>query len=45
MASDHNYRNFYNEGRSKFQSIQNKVFWQEVLNHLTGRHKELMNFD
>ena len=45
MAEDHNFRNFYQEGRSKFQSIQNKVFWQAVLNHLIGRHSELMKFD
>ena len=45
MANDINFRSHYEQGRNKFQSIQNKVFWQEVLNHLTGRHSELMNFD
>lgn len=45
MAENFNFRSYYNEGRSKFQSIQNKVFWQEVLNHLIGRHNELLNFD
>lgn len=45
MANDFNFRSHYEQGKSKFQSIQNKVFWQEVLSTLTGRHKELMNFD
>ena len=45
MAEDQNYRSYYHEGRNKFQSIQNKVFWQELLSHLRGRHNELMNFD
>ncbi len=45
MVEDQNYRAFYMEGKSKFQSLQTKVFWQDVLNHLVGRHSELMNFD
>ena len=45
MIEPHNFRNHFNEGRSKFQSMHNKVFWQEVLNHLFRRHNELMNFD
>ena len=45
MAEDHNFRSYYHEGRSKFQSIQNKVFWKELLSHLRGRHDELMSFD
>ena len=45
MAEDHNFRSYYNEGRSKFQAIQNKVFWKELLSHLRGRHDELMSFD
>lgn len=45
MAENQSFRTFYNEGRSKFQAIHNKVFWQEVLNHLFRRHNELMNFD
>ena len=45
MAENERFRTFLNEGRHKFQSIQNKVFWQEVLHHLTGRHNELLNFD
>ncbi len=45
MAEDQNFRSYYNEGRSKFQSIQNKVFWKELLSHLRGRHDELMSFD
>ena len=45
MANDINFRSHYEQGKNKFQSIQTKVFWQEVLSHLTGRHKELMNFD
>ena len=45
MAENQNFETFLNEGRSKFQSISQKVFWQEVLNHLIGRHNELMNFD
>ena len=45
MAEDYNFRSYYNEGRSKFQSIQNKVFWKELLSHLRGRHDELMSFD
>lgn len=45
MAEDANFRSFYKEGVSKFQAIQNRVFWGELLSHLTGRHSELMNFD
>jgi len=45
MVEDHNFRSFYNEGRSKFQAIQNKVFWKELLSHLRSRHDELMSFD
>ena len=45
MADQQLFRNHYNEGKSKFQSIQNKVFWKELLNHLTGKHDELLNFD
>ena len=45
MSEDPTFRTFYKEGISKFQSIQNRVFWQELLSHLTGRHSELMNFD
>ncbi len=45
MAEDHNFRSYYNEGKHKFQSIQNKVFWKELLSHLRGRHDELMSFD
>ena len=45
MTSNQNFRSFYNEGVNKFQAIQNRVFWQEMLSHLTGRHSELMNFD
>ncbi|MCY4465798.1 MAG: transcriptional regulator [Chloroflexi bacterium] len=45
MSEDANFRTFYNEGVYKFQAIQNRVFWQELLSHLTGRHSELMNFD
>ena len=45
MSNDINFRNHYEQGKSKFQSLQTKVFWQEVLNHLTGRHDELLNFD
>ncbi len=45
MAENFNFRSHYHEGRNKFQAIQNKVFWQEVLNHLIGRHNELLNFD
>ncbi len=45
MLEQHNFRNYFHEGRSKFQAIHNKVFWQEVLNHLFRRHNELMNFD
>lgn len=45
MADDSSFRSYYNEGRSKFQSIQNKVFWKELLSHLWGRHDELMSFD
>lgn len=45
MVNDTSFLNHFEQGKSKFQSIQNKVFWQEVLSHLTGRHSELMNFD
>ncbi len=45
MADDQSFRRSYAEGRSKFQSIQNKVFWKELLSHLRGRHDELMSFD
>ncbi len=45
MEENQTFHTHYTEGRSKFQSIQNKVFWQEILGHLTGRHNELLNFD
>ena len=45
MANDINFRSHYEQGKHKFQSIQTKVFWQEVLSTLTGRHKELLNFE
>ena len=45
MAEDHNFRSYYNEGKHKFQSLQNKVFWKELLSQLRGRHDELMSFD
>lgn len=45
MSEDANFRTFYNEGVNKFQAIQNRVFWGEMLSHLTGRHSELMKFD
>ena len=45
MPEDANFRTFYNEGVNKFQAIQNRVFWQDMLRHLTGRHSELLNFD
>ncbi|MCY3781253.1 MAG: hypothetical protein OXG78_13150 [Chloroflexi bacterium] len=45
MANYSNFRSHYEQGKHKFQSIQNKVFWQEMLNHLIGRHNELLNFD
>ena len=45
MANYTNFRSHYEQGKNKFQSLQNKVFWQEMLNHLIGRHNELLNFD
>ncbi|MCY3574420.1 MAG: hypothetical protein OXG92_10505 [Chloroflexi bacterium] len=45
MPEDATFRTFYNEGVNKFQAIQNRVFWQEMLSHLTGRQSELLNFD
>lgn len=45
MATHHNYEQRLHEGRSKFQSVYNKAFWRELLSQLTGRHKDLLNFD
>ena len=45
MANSHNYQQRLNEGRTKFQSVYNKAFWRELLSQLTGRHKDLLNFD
>ena len=45
MATNHNYEQRLNEGRTKFQSVYNKAFWRELLSQLTGRHKDLLNFD
>ncbi len=45
MPDKHNFDTYLREGRSKFQSISNRAFWGEVLNHLIGRHNELLNFD
>lgn len=45
MATHHNYEQRLNEGRTKFQSVYNKAFWRELLSQLTGRHKDLLNFD
>jgi len=45
MADGQNYQQRLNEGRTKFQSVYNKAFWRELLSQLTGRHKDLLNFD
>ena len=45
MATSHNYEQRLNEGRATFQSVYNKAFWRELLSQLTGRHKDLLNFD
>lgn len=45
MANDHTFRTNYHEGVSKFRSVRNKAFWQEMLHHFTGKHIELLNFD
>ncbi|MCY4145319.1 MAG: hypothetical protein OXE95_00395 [Chloroflexi bacterium] len=45
MSEETNFFTFYKEGIHKFQAIQNRVFWQEMLNHLTGRHSALLSFD
>ena len=45
MTEDQAFRRSYAEGVSKFQSVRNRAFWQDILHHLTGRHRELMNFD
>ncbi len=45
MESHHNYEQRLHEGRTKFQSVYNKAFWRELLSQLTGRHKDLLNFD
>jgi hypothetical protein len=45
MAESQNYEQRLNEGRVKFQSVYNKAFWRELLSQLTGRHKDLLNFD
>ena len=45
MTDNQNYQNYLNEGRSKFQSVYNKAFWRQLLSQLTGRHKDLLNFD
>ena len=45
MANEITFRSSYREGVSKFQSVRNKAFWQEILHQFTGRQNELMNFD
>ena len=45
MAHDETFRSSYREGISKFHSVRNKAFWQEMLRHFTGKHNELLNFD
>lgn len=45
MTEDNTFRHKYAEGISKFQSVRSKAFWQEILHHMTGKHRELMNFD
>ena len=45
MIEDSAFHNRYTEGISKFHSVRNKAFWQEILQHVTGKHRELMNFD
>ena len=45
MANEQTFRTSYNEGVSKFRSVRNKAFWQEMLHHFIGKHNELLNFD
>ena len=45
MAENFSFRSSYKEGISKFQSLRNRAFWQEIVQHLTGKHTELMSFD
>ena len=45
MTEDNTFHHKYAEGISKFQSVRSKAFWQEILHHMTGKHRELMNFD
>ena len=45
MANESTFRTSYNEGISKFRSVRNKAFWQEMLHHFTGKNSDLLNFD
>ena len=45
MSDNQRFRSSYNEGISKFNSVRNKAFWQEILQHLRGREDHLLNFD
>ena len=35
----------YTDGKHRFLSNRNKAFWQEILQHITGKHHELMSFE
>jgi len=45
MSTDLSYSLSYQQGLAKFQSLQQRVFWQEKLSQLTGRKSELLNFE
>lgn len=45
MSNDHTFHRNYAEGISKFHGVRNRAFWQDILHHLTGKHRELMSFD
>ena len=38
------FRSDYRAGVGKFHSARQKAFWQEMLQHITGKHHELLNF-
>ena len=46
MTADRvSFRKDYADGKYRFASNRNKAFWQEILQHITGKHHELMSFE
>ena len=45
MAHTKAFQSEYQAGVGKFHSARQRAFWQEMLQHFTGKHKELLNFE